>query len=66
MIGSESPSRGTQVRANGAQLAELAALVDTGVVRVAVDSVYPLERARAAHERASEGHLQGKIVLTTG
>ncbi|WP_345107807.1 NADP-dependent oxidoreductase [Streptomyces drozdowiczii] len=57
---------GTQVRANGAQLAELAALVDTGVVRVAVDSVYPLERARAAHERASEGHLQGKIVLTTG
>ncbi|MFE8937966.1 NADP-dependent oxidoreductase [Streptomyces sp. NPDC007872] len=55
---------GTQVRANGAQLAELAALVDTGVLRVAVDSVHPLAQARAAHERAAEGHLQGKIVLT--
>ncbi|CAM5354128.1 MULTISPECIES: NADP-dependent oxidoreductase [Streptomyces] len=55
---------GTQVRANGAQLAELAALVDAGTVRVAVDSVHPLAQARAAHERAAEGHLQGKIVLT--
>ncbi|WP_420037809.1 NADP-dependent oxidoreductase [Streptomyces sp. cg28] len=55
---------GTQVRANGAQLAELAALVDKGAVRVAVDSTYPLARARAAHERAAQGHLQGKIVLT--
>ncbi|RSS47159.1 NADP-dependent oxidoreductase [Streptomyces sp. WAC08241] len=55
---------GTQVRANGAQLAELAALVDTGAIRVAVDSVHPLAQARAAHERAAEGHLQGKIVLT--
>ncbi|MEV7673035.1 NADP-dependent oxidoreductase [Streptomyces sp. NPDC088752] len=55
---------GTQVRANGAQLAELAALVDTGALRVAVDSVHPLAQARAAHERAAEGHLQGKIVLT--
>ncbi|MYV70273.1 zinc-binding dehydrogenase [Streptomyces sp. SID2131] len=55
---------GTQVRANGAQLAQLAALVDTGVLRVAVDSVHPLAQARAAHERAAEGHLQGKIVLT--
>nr|WP_243460247.1 zinc-binding dehydrogenase [Streptomyces sp. M54] len=33
---------GTQVRANGAQLAELATLVDAGTIRVAVDSVHPL------------------------
>ncbi|MFJ6694931.1 NADP-dependent oxidoreductase [Streptomyces sp. NPDC091272] len=55
---------GTQVRANGTQLAELAALVDAGTLRVAVDSTYPLAHAQAAHERAAKGHLQGKIVLT--
>ncbi|MFJ2634040.1 NADP-dependent oxidoreductase [Streptomyces sp. NPDC087422] len=53
-----------QVRSNGAQLAELGRLLDAGTVRVAVDSTFPLARARAAHERAARGHLQGKIVLT--
>ena len=55
---------GTQVRANGAQLAELGRLLDTGTLRVAVDSTFPLSDARRAHERAARGHLQGKIVLT--
>ncbi|MFB8754392.1 NADP-dependent oxidoreductase [Streptomyces nigra] len=55
---------GTQVRANGTQLAELSRLVDAGALRVAVDSTYPLADARAAHERAARGHIQGKIVLT--
>ncbi|MGW1316890.1 NADP-dependent oxidoreductase [Streptomyces sp. NPDC002426] len=55
---------GTQVRSNGAQLAELGRLLDTGAVRVAIDSTFPLADARAAHERAAEGHIQGKIVLT--
>ncbi|MGA6162630.1 NADP-dependent oxidoreductase [Amycolatopsis magusensis] len=54
----------TQVRANGAQLAELTPLLDAGTVRVALDSTFPLADARAAHERAARGHLQGKIVLT--
>ncbi|MBD0735698.1 NADP-dependent oxidoreductase [Streptomyces sp. CBMA29] len=53
-----------QVRSNGAQLAELGRLLEAGTVRVAVDSTFPLGRARAAHERAARGHLQGKIVLT--
>ncbi|WLW58113.1 NADP-dependent oxidoreductase [Streptomyces sp. YU58] len=53
----------TQVRSNGAQLAELGRLLDTGTVRVAIDSTFPLAEARAAHERASRGHVQGKIVL---
>jgi NADPH:quinone reductase-like Zn-dependent oxidoreductase len=56
----------TQVRANGAQLAELGRLLDEGVIRVAIDSTYPLEDAQAAHQRAAEGHLAGKIVLTVG
>lgn len=55
---------GTQVRSNGAQLAELGALLDAGTVRVAIDSTYPLADARQAHERAARGDLQGKLVLT--
>ncbi|MFD5316081.1 NADP-dependent oxidoreductase [Streptomyces sp. NPDC127098] len=54
----------TQVRSNGAQLAELGRLLDAGAVRVAIDSTFPLAAARAAHERAARGHIQGKIVLT--
>ncbi|MEU6587818.1 NADP-dependent oxidoreductase [Streptomyces sp. NPDC046881] len=54
----------TQVRSNGAQLAELARLLDAGTVRVAIDSTFALADARAAHERAARGHIQGKIVLT--
>ncbi len=55
---------GTQVRADGAQLAELGRLLDTGAIRVAIDSTFPLADARAAHERAARGHIQGKIILT--
>lgn len=54
----------TQVRSNGAQLAELGHLLDSGTLRVAIDSRFPLADARQAHERAARGHIQGKIVLT--
>ena len=54
----------TQVRSNGAQLAELASLLDSGTVRVVIDSSFPLAQAASAHERAARGHTQGKIVLT--
>jgi NADPH:quinone reductase-like Zn-dependent oxidoreductase len=56
----------TQVRSNGSQLAELGQLLEEGTVRVAIDStdsIYPLADAKAAHERAARGHIQGKIVL---
>ncbi|AMR28508.1 NADPH:quinone reductase [Hymenobacter psoromatis] len=54
----------TQVRSNGPQLAELGRLLEAGTVRVAIDSTFPLADARQAHERAAQGNLQGKIVLT--
>lgn len=54
---------GTQVRSNGLQLAEFGQLLDTGTVRVAIDSVFPLHEAARAHERAERGHIQGKIIL---
>jgi NADPH:quinone reductase-like Zn-dependent oxidoreductase len=56
----------TQVRSNGDQLGELAKLLNSGTVRVAVDSTFALADARAAHERVAQGHTQGKIVLTVG
>ncbi|WP_229261166.1 NADP-dependent oxidoreductase [Duganella levis] len=54
----------TQVRSSGAQLAELALLLDAGTIRAVIDSTYPLAEARKAHERAAAGHIRGKIVLT--
>ncbi|KGF68296.1 NADPH-quinone reductase [Hoeflea sp. BAL378] len=56
----------TQVRSSGAQLAELAGLLEDGTIRAVIDSTYPLAEARQAHERAARGHIQGKIVLTVG
>jgi NADPH:quinone reductase-like Zn-dependent oxidoreductase len=53
-----------QVRSSGAQLAEVARLLDAGTIRVAIDSTFALADARAAHARAAKGHLRGKIVLT--
>ncbi|MFC0430762.1 NADP-dependent oxidoreductase [Kutzneria buriramensis] len=55
---------GGQVQSSGADLRELNKLFDAGTLTVAIDSVYPLEDARGAHERGERGHLQGKIVLT--
>lgn len=54
----------TQVRSSGTQLAEIARLLDNGTIRVAIDSVFALADARKAHERATQGNIQGKIVLT--
>jgi NADPH:quinone reductase-like Zn-dependent oxidoreductase len=54
----------TQVRSNGAQLAEAGKLLDNGTVRVGIDSTFKLADARKAHERAAKGNIQGKIVLT--
>ena len=54
----------TQVRSSGRQLADLAPLLADGRLRVALDGTYPLAEARAAHERAAKGHIQGKIVLS--
>lgn len=53
----------TQVHSNGAQLAEAGRLLDDGIIRVVIDSVFPLAEASAAHARASRGGIQGKVVL---
>ena len=50
-------------RPDGRQLAELAKLVDTGQLTIHLDQVFPLEKAKQAHERLETRHHQGKIVL---
>lgn len=53
----------TRVRPNGAQLAEIAALVERGAIRTEVAETFPLEQAGKAQELSRNGHVRGKIVL---
>jgi NADPH:quinone reductase-like Zn-dependent oxidoreductase len=52
------------IRPDGQQLAELGRMIDAGELRVSVEAVYPLARAREAYARAQEGKMRGKIALT--
>ena len=54
---------GVMVQGNGAQLAEIAKLVDAGKVKVILDAVLPLAEAAKAQEMNATGHTRGKIVL---
>lgn len=51
------------VEPDGEQLAEVARLVDEGALRPEIDSVFPLEEARAAFERTTASGKRGKVVL---
>jgi NADPH:quinone reductase-like Zn-dependent oxidoreductase len=51
------------VEPDGGQLQQLTALVDAGEVRPAVDSVFPLEEARAAFDRVMGSGKRGKVVV---
>ncbi len=62
-LGLAVEDRPWQVRSSGADLAALDTLAASGAVRVAVAEVFPLAEAAAAHRRAEQGHLQGKLVL---
>jgi NADPH:quinone reductase-like Zn-dependent oxidoreductase len=56
---------GMQLRADGNQLAALAAQVDAGEIRVEPSATYSLADAAKVHEEYSAGNLHGKVVLTT-
>lgn len=51
------------VKPDGAQLAEIAALIDAGKVRPEVSHTFPLAEAAKAHQQSQTGHTRGKIVL---
>jgi NADPH:quinone reductase-like Zn-dependent oxidoreductase len=48
---------------SGAQLAEIAKLIDSGELKLRIDRILPLSEVRRAHELSKSGHTQGKIVL---
>jgi NADPH2:quinone reductase len=42
---------------------QLSKLVTEGKLRPTIDTVFPLSEAAAAHTKAEEGHVRGKLVL---
>ncbi|HXP83659.1 MAG TPA: NADP-dependent oxidoreductase [Bryobacteraceae bacterium] len=51
------------VRADAAQLMEIAALIDSGQFKVHLEAVFPLAEAARAHELSAGNHVRGKVVL---
>jgi NADPH:quinone reductase-like Zn-dependent oxidoreductase len=52
------------VRSDGAQLAEIAALIDAGGLQTFVEATYPLAQVHEAYSHAQRKGLRGKVVLT--
>ncbi len=51
------------VRPEKNHLETIAALIDQGKLKTRIAAVFPLEKAKAAHELIQMGHTQGKIVI---
>ncbi len=54
---------GPLTRPDGAQLAEIAGLVDSGVLKPIVGQIFPLDALDAAYAALASGHTKGKIVI---
>jgi NADPH:quinone reductase-like Zn-dependent oxidoreductase len=52
------------VEPDGRALAEIAALLASGAIKVAVERVFPLSDAAAAHRCLEAGGIRGKLVLS--
>jgi NADPH:quinone reductase-like Zn-dependent oxidoreductase len=48
---------------NGAQLAKIAKIIDSGKLAPIINRILPLSEARRAHELSQSGHTHGKIAL---
>jgi NADPH:quinone reductase-like Zn-dependent oxidoreductase len=53
------------MRASGAQLGELAKLIDSGVLRPVIDRTYPFDETPQALAHVERGRAKGKVVITT-
>ena len=51
------------MRASGAQLREIGALVDSGVIRPVLDLVFPFESTNEAMAYVESGRAKGKVVV---
>ena len=52
------------MRADGGQLASIAALIDDGVIRPVIDRVFPFEATKEAMAYVDEGRAKGKVVVS--
>ncbi|WP_137111193.1 NADP-dependent oxidoreductase [Rhodobacter sp. SY28-1] len=52
------------MRAEGAQLAQIAKLIDAGVIRPVVDKVFPFAQTAEALAYVETGRAKGKVVIT--
>jgi NADPH:quinone reductase-like Zn-dependent oxidoreductase len=57
---------GVMVHPDAAQLAQIAALINAGILKPAVTTILPLAQAARAHELSERGHVRGKVVLQVG
>lgn len=51
------------MKASGAQLGEIAALIDSGIIRPVVDRVFPFESTNEAMAYVESGRAKGKVVV---
>jgi NADPH:quinone reductase-like Zn-dependent oxidoreductase len=51
------------MKANGDQLREIGALIDSGAIRPVVDRVFPFESTKEAMAYVEKGHAKGKVVI---
>jgi NADPH:quinone reductase-like Zn-dependent oxidoreductase len=51
------------MKASGAQLGEIAALIDSGMIRPVVDRVFPFESTNEAMAYVESGRAKGKVVV---
>jgi NADPH:quinone reductase-like Zn-dependent oxidoreductase len=70
-VKAEAKRRGVRVQEplvepDGHALEEIANVVRSGALKVMVAETFPLDRARAAHERLEGGGVRGKLVLEVG
>jgi len=52
------------MEANGDQLAEIASLVDSGIIRPVIDRVFPFECTKEALAYVDQGRAKGKVIVT--
>lgn len=52
------------MRADGAQLAQISALLDAGIIRPVVDRVFPFAQTNDAIDYVEKGRAKGKVVIS--
>jgi NADPH:quinone reductase-like Zn-dependent oxidoreductase len=63
VVATGGPNSGPLTRPDGAQLAEIAQVVDSGAIRATVSNTYRLDELASAYEVLAGGHARGKLVI---